>query len=104
VMGALSLAIIIGMLSFSILATPIAAQTQARKERDRIARPIGARIKVTVTTPSGPRQIYKTVNSGGSFGSNPLRQEFGLGNATSITSVEILWPATGHNKDSQAWN
>ena len=56
---------------------------------------IGARIKVMVATPSGPRDIYKTVNSGSSFGSNPLRQEFGLGNATAINSVEIVWPATG---------
>jgi len=56
---------------------------------------IGARIKVNVTTPSGPRQICKTVNSGGSFGSSPLRQEIGLGNATAITGVEISWPASG---------
>jgi hypothetical protein len=56
---------------------------------------IGARINVTVSTPTGPRHLFKTVNSGGSFGSNPFRQEFGLGNATAITAVEILWPATG---------
>ena len=56
---------------------------------------IGARIKVTVTTQAGPRHIFKTVNSGGSFGSNPFRQEIGLGNAMAITGVEILWPATG---------
>jgi hypothetical protein len=56
---------------------------------------IGARINVTVQTPNGPRHIYRTVNSGGSFGSNPLRQEIGLGNATKIESVEIKWPASG---------
>lgn len=56
---------------------------------------IGARIKVSVMTPDGPRSIYKTVNSGGSFGSSPLRQEIGLGNATAIVSVEIFWPASG---------
>jgi hypothetical protein len=55
---------------------------------------IGSRIKVTVATPNGPRSIYKTVNSGGSFGSSPLRQEIGLGNATAIDSVEIFWPAS----------
>ena len=55
---------------------------------------IGSRIKVTVATPNGPRSIYKTVNSGGSFGSSPLRQEIGLGNATAIESVEIFWPAS----------
>ena len=56
---------------------------------------VGARIKVAVTTQAGPRHIFKTVNSGGSFGSNPFRQEIGLGNATAITAVEIVWPATG---------
>jgi hypothetical protein len=60
---------------------------------------IGSRIKVSVTTPNGSRNIYKTVNSGGSFGSSPLRQEIGLGNATAIGSVEIFWPASGiHQK------
>jgi hypothetical protein len=56
---------------------------------------IGARINVTVQTPGGLRHIYRTVNSGSSFGSNPLRQEIGLGNATKIESVEIKWPASG---------
>jgi len=56
---------------------------------------IGARLKILVTTPTGPREIFKTVNSGGSFGSNPLRQEIGLGNATAISAVEIFWPSSG---------
>lgn len=56
---------------------------------------IGAHIKVSVATPNGSRIIYKTVNSGGSFGSSPLLQEIGLGNATAISSVEIFWPASG---------
>lgn len=56
---------------------------------------IGARLKVTVATAQGPRSIYKTVNSGGSFGSSPLRQEIGLGKASSITQVEVTWPASG---------
>jgi hypothetical protein len=55
---------------------------------------IGARIKVTVRTPAGDRTIFRTVHSGGSFGASPLRQEIGLGNATEITGVEIVWPAT----------
>jgi hypothetical protein len=55
---------------------------------------IGARIKVTVQTPAGPRDLFRTVSSGGSFGSNPLRQEIGLGDASAITSVNILWPGS----------
>jgi hypothetical protein len=56
---------------------------------------IGARIKIVFETPTGERTIFKTVNSGGSFGCNPLRQELGLANATSILKAEIFWPATG---------
>ena len=59
---------------------------------------IGARIRVDVASAAGLRSIYKTVNSGGSFGANPLRQELGLGQATSIQSVEIYWPATGETQ------
>ncbi len=60
---------------------------------NRIA--LGAQICVTVQTPEGERRIHRTVSTGGSFGCNPLRQEIGLGNATAITSVEILWPGSG---------
>ncbi|HRI12658.1 MAG TPA: VCBS repeat-containing protein [Verrucomicrobiota bacterium] len=56
---------------------------------------IGARLKVTIETPEGPRHIYKTVNSGASFGSSPLRQELGLANATGITALEVYWPTSG---------
>jgi ASPIC and UnbV/FG-GAP-like repeat len=56
---------------------------------------IGARIKVNVKIAGGARSIYKTVNSGGSFGSSPLRQEIGLGDASEVTSVEVFWPASG---------
>ena len=56
---------------------------------------IGARLKLTVKRPGGDRVIYHTVNSGGSFGCNPLRQEIGLGDATAIDSVEIRWPGSG---------
>jgi hypothetical protein len=56
---------------------------------------IGARLKIVVDRPGGERFIYRTVNSGGSFGCNPLRQEIGLGDATAIKSVEIRWPGSG---------
>ena len=54
---------------------------------------IGARIHLTVETPGGPRDIYATVSSGGSFGASSLQQEIGLGDATAIRQVEINWPA-----------
>ncbi len=55
---------------------------------------IGARIAVTVDTPDGPRNIYRHVNTGGSFGANPLRQTIGIGKATRIASIEVYWPTT----------
>ena len=55
---------------------------------------IGARIKVVAQTGAQTRNIYKTVNSGGSFGSSPLRQHLGLGGASGIREVEILWPGS----------
>ncbi|MCY3761307.1 MAG: ASPIC/UnbV domain-containing protein, partial [Gemmatimonadetes bacterium] len=59
---------------------------------------IGARIKVKVDTPDGPRSIYKSVGSGGSFGANPLRQTIGLGDAVRIENLEVHWPSTGRTQ------
>jgi hypothetical protein len=56
---------------------------------------IGARIKVTFIENNVERSVYRDVNSGGSFGSNPLRQHIGLGTATSVEKIEITWPVTG---------
>ncbi len=55
---------------------------------------IGAHLKVTLQTPAGPRELHRVVSSGGNFGSNPLRQEIGLGDATAITAVYIRWPGS----------
>lgn len=55
---------------------------------------IGAQIKVTVSRASGPRTLYRTVRSGGSWGASPLRQEIGLGQANAIQTVKVIWPAS----------
>jgi hypothetical protein len=62
---------------------------------------IGARIKVTVNTPAGTREIHRTVGAGANFGCNPLRAEIGLGQALSIARVDVFWPVTGR---TQTWN
>jgi len=59
---------------------------------------MGARIKVVVDGGSGPRVLYRTVGSGGSFGASPLRQEIGLGSATRVERVEVFWPVTGETQ------
>ena len=56
---------------------------------------IGARIHAVIVENGEPRSIYKHVNSGGSFGANPLRQTIGLGKAEKIERLEIFWHTTG---------
>lgn len=57
---------------------------------------IGTRITVHFFDQSGgARKVVRHVNSGGSFGANPLRQYFGLGQARAIERIEIFWPVTG---------
>ena len=58
---------------------------------------IGARIRAVVVDEQagGRRSIFRHVNSGGSFGGNPLRQTLGLGRASRIERLDVFWPATG---------
>ncbi len=53
---------------------------------------IGARIKIIITENGIQRNIYKTVGTGGSFGSSSLQVEIGIGIATVIDKIEITWP------------
>lgn len=56
---------------------------------------IGARLKLLLASPEGPRTLYATVGNGSSFGGNSLRQEIGLGQAQKLERVEVTWPGTG---------
>jgi hypothetical protein len=56
---------------------------------------IGAKITVTARTPTGTRNIHRRVGIVSSFGGSPLRQELGLGNATTIEEVIVHWPISG---------
>lgn len=56
---------------------------------------IGARIRADVIEGGRRRSIYRHVNSGGTFGGNPLRQTLGLGKASRIEVLEIWWPTSG---------
>ncbi len=55
---------------------------------------IGARVRVEVVENGRHRSIYKHVNSGGSFGANPLWQTIGLGKAEKIELLEVYWPTS----------
>jgi len=55
---------------------------------------IGVRIQVTVKTSVGLRHIYRSVSSGGSFGSSSYQQEIGLGKAEKILQIQLFWPGS----------
>jgi tetratricopeptide (TPR) repeat protein len=55
---------------------------------------IGARVKLSLETPAGPRELYRASGSVASFGGSPHRLEIGLGDATRIARLEIRWPRT----------
>ena len=56
---------------------------------------IGTRLKATFVDGGKTRSVYRWIDSGSSFGSNPLRSWFGLGKAATVQSLEIFWPTTG---------
>ena len=55
---------------------------------------LGARVRVDIRENNQRRSIYRSVTSGGSFGSNPLRVQIGLGDAEAIERLEIRWPVS----------
>ncbi len=59
---------------------------------------IGARIRAEIEEDGKLRSVYRHVNSGGSFGCNPLRQTLGLGRAASVRALEVFWPVTGETQ------
>lgn len=56
---------------------------------------IGTSLKLSITENGQLRHIYRDVNSGGSFGSSPLRREMGIGKAKIIDKMEIKWHGSG---------
>jgi hypothetical protein len=56
---------------------------------------IGAHISVSFNDSGTKRTVYMDVNSGGSFGANPLRKEIGIGRASTIDELIVKWPSTG---------
>lgn len=52
---------------------------------------IGTQVKITFRENGISRNIYRDVNSGGSFGASPLRREIGIGQAEKIDQIEIRW-------------
>ncbi len=62
---------------------------------------IGTRIRADITENGEKRSVYRSVNTGGSFGCNPLRQEIGIGKATTVDVLEVFWPTSGQTQTFQ---
>ena len=60
------------------------------KQANRSA--LGAKIKINITENGKERIIYRSINTGSSFGANPLLAEIGLGKAKKINALEVIWP------------
>ncbi len=64
---------------------------------------VGCRLKASVTDTQGrTRVIYRWLDSGGSFGANPLRAHLGLGDSAQVDELEIFWPKTGKSQTLRA--
>lgn len=59
---------------------------------------IGTKVKVSFKENGVSRSVYRILNSGGSFGASALRMEIGVGQATVIDQIEIIWPKSQKKK------
>jgi len=55
---------------------------------------IGAVIRIQVNSNDAPRTIYRSVGTGGSFGSSTLLQEVGLGAPGLLDEIAVRWPGS----------
>jgi hypothetical protein len=59
---------------------------------------IETRIKVEFVDDGERRLVHRRIGTGGSFGSNPLREHIGLGSASVVDSIEVYWPKTDRSQ------
>ena len=56
---------------------------------------VGARVAATVRRPDGSRRtVQHVVGTGGSFGSQSVQAELGLGDAEALEVLEVVWPGS----------
>jgi hypothetical protein len=55
---------------------------------------LGARLRFDVRTGEAVRTIWRWMDTGASFGSNPLRLHVGLGPAERLERLEVYWPTS----------
>jgi hypothetical protein len=64
---------------------------------------VGARVRVDLEAPGGPRSLHRAVGCVSSFGGSTLRQEIGLGDATAVTRVVVQWPGASSAGSEQVF-
>ena len=89
-------------LEYSSLFVVDIATTPTKSEDFSSFQPNFSRYDVVVSNyngtawPKAAREAFvKYVNSGGTFGANPLRQTIGLGRSERVERLEIFWPTSG---------
>lgn len=65
---------------------------------------IGSKIEITVLENGVKRSVFHTISSGGSFGCSTLRAQIGLGKATEILEVNVLWAGSGNTQSFKNLN
>ncbi len=53
---------------------------------------VGARVTATIEENGATRNVVSFVGANSSFGGNSLQSEFGLGHATRLVALEVVWP------------
>jgi hypothetical protein len=53
---------------------------------------VGARLRVTIEEAGATRDVFHFVGTNSSFGGNSLQAEMGLGEASRIEALEVVWP------------
>src|SRR5690606_5586780 len=56
---------------------------------------IGSKLEVTILEDGQERKIFHTISSGGSFGCSTLRAEIGLGKASGLVQLKVIWAGSG---------
>jgi hypothetical protein len=56
---------------------------------------IGSKVRLIINDNGKVREIFRTVSSGGSFGSNSYQLEIGLGQAKQIEELQVYWGGSG---------
>jgi hypothetical protein len=59
---------------------------------------LGTRLRADIVEKGQKRSVYRVVSSGGSFGANPLRVHFGLGQAEKLEALEVWWPKSNQRQ------